>query len=140
MARYTALENATRQLDVVKAKLAQAPTAIARMRRCRDRPSSNLSYTTIVSPIDGVVGNRTLRVGQYVQAGTQLMAVVPAAAALHDRKLQRDAAHQRPSGPAQRPTLAGSCLQQRRSVPWPAVVFTADVFIAAARSVSRSAS
>jgi hypothetical protein len=40
------------------------------MRRCRDRPSSNLSYTTIVSPIDGVVGNRTLRVGQYVQAGT----------------------------------------------------------------------
>src|SRR6202000_145174 len=25
----------------------------------------------------GVVGNRTLRVGQYVQAGTQLMSVVP---------------------------------------------------------------
>jgi membrane fusion protein, multidrug efflux system len=41
----------------------------------------NLSYTTIVSPVDGVVGNRTLRVGQYVQAGTQLMAVVPTAAA-----------------------------------------------------------
>ena len=33
------------------------------------------------SPVDGVVGNRTLRVGQYVQAGTQLMAVVPTAAA-----------------------------------------------------------
>ena len=29
--------------------------------------------------MDGVVGNRTLRVGQYVQAGTQLMAVVPLA-------------------------------------------------------------
>jgi len=41
----------------------------------------NLSYTTIVSPVDGVVGNRTLRVGQYVQAGTQLMAVVPTEAA-----------------------------------------------------------
>jgi biotin carboxyl carrier protein len=40
------------------------------------RPSS-ISYTTITAPIDGVVGNRTLRVGQYVQAGTQLMAVVP---------------------------------------------------------------
>ena len=38
----------------------------------------NLCYTTITAPIDGVVGNRTLRVGQYVQAGTQLMAVVPA--------------------------------------------------------------
>jgi membrane fusion protein, multidrug efflux system len=41
----------------------------------------NLSYTTIVAPNDGVVGNRTLRVGQYVQAGTQLMTVVPAASA-----------------------------------------------------------
>ena len=41
----------------------------------------NPSYTAIVSPIDGVVGNRTLRVGQYVQAGTQLMAVVPTKAA-----------------------------------------------------------
>jgi membrane fusion protein, multidrug efflux system len=36
-----------------------------------------VSYTTIVSPVDGTVGARTLRVGQYVQAGTQLMAVVP---------------------------------------------------------------
>jgi membrane fusion protein (multidrug efflux system) len=37
----------------------------------------NLSYTTILAPVDGVVGARSLRVGQYVQAGTQLMAVVP---------------------------------------------------------------
>ena len=28
-----------------------------------------------------MIGNRTLRVGQYVQAGTQLMAVVPTEAA-----------------------------------------------------------
>src|SRR6201988_3075506 len=37
----------------------------------------NLSYTTITAPEDGSVGARTLRVGQYVQAGTQLMAIVP---------------------------------------------------------------
>ena len=36
-----------------------------------------MSYTTITAPVDGTVGARTLRVGQYVQAGTQLMAVVP---------------------------------------------------------------
>jgi membrane fusion protein (multidrug efflux system) len=41
----------------------------------------NLSYTTIVAPIDGVAGNRTLRAGQYVQAGTQLMSLVPASGA-----------------------------------------------------------
>jgi membrane fusion protein (multidrug efflux system) len=43
----------------------------------QDQAALNLSYTTIVAPTDGVVGNRTLRAGQYVQAGTQLMAVVP---------------------------------------------------------------
>jgi membrane fusion protein, multidrug efflux system len=37
----------------------------------------NLSYTTIVAAVDGTVGARSLRVGQYVTAGTQLMAVVP---------------------------------------------------------------
>jgi membrane fusion protein (multidrug efflux system) len=37
----------------------------------------NLSYTTISAPVDGTVGARSLRVGQFVSAGTQLMAVVP---------------------------------------------------------------
>ncbi|MDE2514935.1 MAG: HlyD family secretion protein [Rhodospirillales bacterium] len=37
----------------------------------------NLSYATITAPIAGTVGARSLRVGQYVQAGTQLMALVP---------------------------------------------------------------
>jgi membrane fusion protein (multidrug efflux system) len=75
------LENATRQLDVLKAELAQAQAAIAHDEALQRQAELNLSYTAIVSPIDGVVGNRTLRVGQYVQAGTQLMAVVPASAA-----------------------------------------------------------
>ena len=70
-------------------------------RRSSDQAELNLSYTTIVAPVDGVVGNRTLRVGQYVQAGTQLMAVVPTAGRLHRRQLQGDAAHRcarRPAG------------------------------------------
>jgi multidrug resistance efflux pump len=37
----------------------------------------NLSYTTITAPFDGTVGVRTLQVGQFVQPGTQLMAIVP---------------------------------------------------------------
>ena len=75
------LENATRQLDVLKAEVAQAQATIAHDEALQRQAELNLSYTAIVSPIDGVVGNRTLRVGQYVQAGTQLMAVVPASAA-----------------------------------------------------------
>jgi membrane fusion protein, multidrug efflux system len=82
VARDTAaLESATRQLDVLKAELAQAQATLARAEALLRQAELNLSYTRIVAPADGVVGNRTLRVGQYVQAGTQLMAVVPAAAA-----------------------------------------------------------
>ena len=46
-------------------------------RAAEQQARLNLGYTTITAPIDGTVGARTLRVGQYVQAGTQLMAVVP---------------------------------------------------------------
>ena len=82
VARDTAsLESATRQLDVLKAELAQAQATLVRDEALLRQAELNLSYTNIVSPADGVVGNRTLRVGQYVQAGTQLMAVVPTAAA-----------------------------------------------------------
>ena len=74
-------ESATRQLDVLKAELAEAQATLGRDEALLRQAELNLSYTTILAPVDGAVGNRTLRIGQYVQAGTQLMAVVPAAAA-----------------------------------------------------------
>ena len=37
----------------------------------------NLDYTVLAAPDSGTIGARSLRVGQYVQAGTPLMAVVP---------------------------------------------------------------
>jgi membrane fusion protein (multidrug efflux system) len=76
-----ALGNAQQQLAVLKAEVAQAEAALARAGAAKDQAALNLSYTTIVAPVDGTIGNRTLRVGQYVQAGTQLMAVVPLAQA-----------------------------------------------------------
>jgi membrane fusion protein (multidrug efflux system) len=82
LARDTAAaEGARRQIDVLKAESAQAASLLARAEAAERQAELNLSYTTIVAPVDGVVGARTLRVGQYVQAGTQLMAVVPAASA-----------------------------------------------------------
>jgi membrane fusion protein (multidrug efflux system) len=75
------LANATKQLDVLRAELTQAQATVTRDEALRSQAELNLSYTTITSAVDGVVGNRTLRVGQYVQAGTQLMAVVPLSAA-----------------------------------------------------------
>ena len=59
----TQREQALAQLDHIRAVLAQTEL--------------NLSYTIIAAPVDGTVGSRSLRVGEYVTAGTQLMAVVP---------------------------------------------------------------
>ncbi|MEY9626242.1 membrane fusion protein (multidrug efflux system) [Sinorhizobium fredii] len=75
------LAGAVTQIDILKAETAQAEAALARDVAVQRQAELNQSYTNIVAPIDGVVGNRTLRVGQYVQAGTQLMTVVPTTAA-----------------------------------------------------------
>jgi len=75
------LISALKQVDLIKAELAQAVAASARATAQQRQAELNLSYTTITAPLDGVVGNRTLRTGQYVQAGTQLMSLVPATGA-----------------------------------------------------------
>jgi membrane fusion protein, multidrug efflux system len=75
------LASARKQVELLKAEIAQAVAATARTEAIEQQAELNLGYTTILSPIDGVVGNRTLRVGQYVQAGTQLMSLVPASGA-----------------------------------------------------------
>ena len=75
------LVSALKQVDLLKAEITQAEAAAARASALQAQAELNLGYTTITAPIDGVVGNRTLRVGQYVQAGTQLMSLVPATGA-----------------------------------------------------------
>jgi membrane fusion protein (multidrug efflux system) len=76
-----ALDASTKQVELLNAELAQARATLAHDQAVMHQAELNLSYATIVAPVDGTVGNRTLRVGQYVQAGTQLMAVVPTTAA-----------------------------------------------------------
>jgi membrane fusion protein (multidrug efflux system) len=71
------LASAEKQIDLLKAEIAQAVAASTRASALQRQAELNLGYTTITAPIDGVVGNRSLRVGQFVQAGTQLMSVVP---------------------------------------------------------------
>jgi membrane fusion protein, multidrug efflux system len=68
---------AQRKIDVLTAERAKSVAALDHARAVEAQMALNLSYTEITAPVDGTVGARTLRVGQFVQAGTQLMAVVP---------------------------------------------------------------
>ena len=72
-----ALASAYDQLQVLRAKLAQAQAMHDRSQAVERRAAIELGYTTISAPINGVVAARTVRLGQYVQAGTQLTALVP---------------------------------------------------------------
>ncbi len=54
----------------IKAQISAAEAQVA-------LASDNLRYTRILSPADGLVGQRQVRPGQFVNIGTQVIAVVP---------------------------------------------------------------
>jgi membrane fusion protein (multidrug efflux system) len=61
-------------LDVQQQQLeAQVRAAEAQVALARN----NVGYTRIVSPVDGMVGQRQVRTGQFVNVGTQVIAVIP---------------------------------------------------------------
>jgi len=68
---------AQKKIAVLTTERDQAQAQLERNRALAQQATLNLSYTTITAPVDGTVGARSLRVGQFVVAGTQLMAVVP---------------------------------------------------------------
>jgi membrane fusion protein (multidrug efflux system) len=68
---------AEKQVSVFEGQLAQANATLILQQAIEHQAELNLSYTRITAPVDGTVGVRTLRVGEYVQAGTQLMAIAP---------------------------------------------------------------
>jgi membrane fusion protein (multidrug efflux system) len=65
------------QLGVYKASRKEAEAKRMETAAAQKLAEINLDRTVIKAPIDGVVGNRGVRVGQYVKAGTQLLSLVP---------------------------------------------------------------
>ncbi len=58
---------AEKQIGVLEGQLAQANATLAQQQAIEHQAELSLSYTTITAPVDGTVGVRTLRVGEYVQ-------------------------------------------------------------------------
>ncbi len=68
--------NATdQQTEVNRRQYQSAIAAIEQAQAQVDNAKLQLSYTTILSPSNGVVGNKTVQVGQRVQSGQTLMSV-----------------------------------------------------------------
>src|SRR6185369_7829722 len=64
----------------LNANLAQAEAGVARAQAALDLARQDQAHAVVASPIDGVVGDRQVEAGDYVQPGSRLMTVVPLAA------------------------------------------------------------
>ena len=74
-----ALAAAEANLDVIAAQKAEAEQVAKELDTAVDKARSDLAFTEIRAPSDGVVGNRAAQPGQYVAPGSRLMALVPLA-------------------------------------------------------------
>ena len=72
-----ALDAAQKQVHTYEALAASAVAGIASAQAKLDGAELNLGYATVRAPVDGVVGDRSVRVGQMVQSGMGLLTVVP---------------------------------------------------------------
>jgi membrane fusion protein (multidrug efflux system) len=68
---------ASHQIDVLAAQTAQAEAAVNAQKANLQAAQLNLTYTRILAPQDGVIGQRQIKPGQYVGVGTQITTLTP---------------------------------------------------------------
>jgi membrane fusion protein (multidrug efflux system) len=65
------------QVTAMKARAASAEARVAQARAALQQAELNLQYATVKAPIAGIVSRKTVEVGQIVQAGQPLLALIP---------------------------------------------------------------
>jgi membrane fusion protein (multidrug efflux system) len=83
-AAQAAENGAKANLDVLAAQKVEAERTRGELQTALAKAERDLSFTTIAAPFDGVVGNRAAQLGEYVQPGTRLLALVPVTGAYVD--------------------------------------------------------
>jgi membrane fusion protein, multidrug efflux system len=76
-AAEAAIESAAANVDVLKAQQEEARRTLRQFETTLAKAERDLSFTVIRAPFDGVVGNRAMQVGDYVQPTQRLASLVP---------------------------------------------------------------
>jgi membrane fusion protein (multidrug efflux system) len=66
-----------RQMEIQRSRAASALADAQRKKADLDQAKLNLIYTKVIAPVDGVVSDRTVEVGQNVSPGQELMKIIP---------------------------------------------------------------
>lgn len=69
--------SATANVALLEAQRKETEGTIRTLELQRDKAARDLSFTVLRAPYDGVVGNRSVQVGDLVSPGQRLMALVP---------------------------------------------------------------
>jgi membrane fusion protein, multidrug efflux system len=64
-------------VDVLAAQQTEGQRVAAELQTAVDKAARDLSFTEIRAPVDGVIGNKAVEVGTFVQPGARLAALVP---------------------------------------------------------------
>ncbi|MFL6444918.1 MAG: HlyD family efflux transporter periplasmic adaptor subunit, partial [Candidatus Sulfotelmatobacter sp.] len=73
---WATARTAPRQMQVTRAREASAVAQVQRMKANLDQAQLNMQYTKVVAPVNGIVSDRTVEVGQNVAPGQELMKVI----------------------------------------------------------------
>jgi membrane fusion protein (multidrug efflux system) len=65
------------QISITKSRAEAAAAKVAQQRAALEQAQLNLSYITVTAPADGVIGKTGVNPGQNVEAGQEMMALVP---------------------------------------------------------------
>ena len=71
------LAAAKQQIEILRADIEKAKAVLVQAKARVVDAELKLSYTQITAPIDGIVGQKSVRVGAYVNPGSPLLVVVP---------------------------------------------------------------
>lgn len=72
-----AVASAIATIGVLEAQQQEAERQLRELKTAQAKAERDLSFTVIRAPIDGVIGNRAMQVGDYVQPGQRLASLVP---------------------------------------------------------------
>jgi membrane fusion protein, multidrug efflux system len=75
-ANWANARTAPKQMQITRARATSAQAEVQRMKANLDQAQLNLQYTKIVAPVNGIVSDRTVEVGQNVAPGQELMKVI----------------------------------------------------------------
>ena len=76
-AQHAATRSAPQEIAGQQARAGSAQASADMARASLEMAKLNVQYTTIAAPVSGVIGQRNVQIGQQIQAGQQLMSVVP---------------------------------------------------------------